>query len=67
MGGEGIEVQQCWTVEELNKRNTMVSFIKQTTDNEINKWWIEQTKNKSKNNKYSIEPFYIWRRRNIVA
>lgn len=66
MGGEGIEVQQCWTEEELNKRDTMVSFIKRTTNNEINKWWIEQTKNKKNDDQYIIEPFYIWRRRNIV-
>ena len=63
MGGEDINREKCWSAEELNKKNAMVSFIKQTTDNEINKWWTEQTICKSKNEKYIIEPFYIWRKK----
>ena len=63
MEGEDIKGEYCWSDEELSKKEAMVSFIKQTTQNEINKWWEEQTIRKSNNEKYIIEPFYIWRKK----
>lgn len=52
-----------WSNDELEMKKNIERCAYEELQRMLCEWWSQQCINKSKNEKYKIEPFLIWKKR----